>query len=72
VTKRIGLLFFGHWMPFPHSQARSDLDVLLQSIDLEAAADELMPPGPYVRMHHLARQLGSPFPLDSNPKPSDP
>jgi hypothetical protein len=28
VTKRIGLLSFGHWMPFPHSEARSGLDVL--------------------------------------------
>jgi hypothetical protein len=38
VTKRILLLSFGrHWMPFPHSQARSGLDVLLQSIDLEVA-----------------------------------
>jgi hypothetical protein len=39
VTKRIGVLSFGHGMPFPHSQARPDLDVLLQSIDLEVAAE---------------------------------
>jgi hypothetical protein len=30
VTKRIGLLSFGQWMPSPHSQASSGLDVLLQ------------------------------------------
>jgi hypothetical protein len=46
VTKRIGLLSFGHWMPFPHSQARSGFDVLLQSIDLEVAAEELVSPAP--------------------------
>jgi hypothetical protein len=46
VTKRIGLLSFGHWRPFPHSEARSGLDVLLQSIDLEVAAEELVSPAP--------------------------
>jgi hypothetical protein len=35
-------------MRFPHSQARSGLDVLLQSIDLEVAAEELVPTAPTV------------------------
>jgi hypothetical protein len=67
VTKRIGLLSFGHWMPFPHSQARSGLDVLLQSIDLKVAAEELVSPAPTSECtHHLARQLGSTFPFGSS------
>jgi hypothetical protein len=39
VTKHIGLLSFGHWMPFRHWEAQSGLDVLLQLIDLEVAAE---------------------------------
>ena len=46
MTKRIGLLSFVHWTPFPHSEARSGLDVLLQLIDLEVAAEELVPTAP--------------------------
>jgi alkanesulfonate monooxygenase SsuD/methylene tetrahydromethanopterin reductase-like flavin-dependent oxidoreductase (luciferase family) len=35
----------------------------LQSIDLGVAAEELGADGAYFRVHHFARQLGSPFPL---------
>ena len=38
-------------------------DALLQSIDLAVAAEELGADGAYVRVHHFARQLASPFPL---------
>jgi alkanesulfonate monooxygenase SsuD/methylene tetrahydromethanopterin reductase-like flavin-dependent oxidoreductase (luciferase family) len=61
--KRIGFLSFGHWTPSPHSQTRSAADVLLQSIDLAVAAEELGADGAYFRVHHFARQLASPFPL---------
>lgn len=61
--KKIGFLSFGHWTPSPHSQTRSASDVLLQSIDLAVAAEELGADGAYFRVHHFARQLGSPFPL---------
>ncbi|MCA0180938.1 MAG: LLM class flavin-dependent oxidoreductase [Actinobacteria bacterium] len=61
--KKIGFLSFGHWNPSPHSQARSAQDVLLQSIDLAVAAEELGADGAYFRVHHFARQLASPFPL---------
>jgi alkanesulfonate monooxygenase SsuD/methylene tetrahydromethanopterin reductase-like flavin-dependent oxidoreductase (luciferase family) len=61
--KKIGFLSFGHWSPSPQSQARSAADVLLQSIDLAVAAEELGADGAYFRVHHFARQLGSPFPL---------
>ncbi|MEL0143854.1 MAG: LLM class flavin-dependent oxidoreductase, partial [Alphaproteobacteria bacterium] len=54
---------FGHWSAAPGSQAQNASDVLLQSIDLAAAAEELGADGAYFRVHHFARQLGSPFPL---------
>src|ERR1700749_5118850 len=61
--KKIGFLSFGHWSPSPQSQTRSGADALLQSIDLAVAAEELGADGAYFRVHHFARQLGSPFPL---------
>jgi alkanesulfonate monooxygenase SsuD/methylene tetrahydromethanopterin reductase-like flavin-dependent oxidoreductase (luciferase family) len=61
--KKIGFLSFGHWNPSPQSDARSAADVLLQSIDLAVAAEELGADGAYFRVHHFARQLASPFPL---------
>ncbi|MBD8651673.1 MULTISPECIES: LLM class flavin-dependent oxidoreductase [unclassified Rhizobium] len=61
--KKIGFLSFGHWTPSPQSQTRSAGDVLLQSIDLAVAAEELGADGAYFRVHHFARQLASPFPL---------
>jgi alkanesulfonate monooxygenase SsuD/methylene tetrahydromethanopterin reductase-like flavin-dependent oxidoreductase (luciferase family) len=62
-VKRIGFLSFGHWSDSPYSQVRSAADALLQSIELAVAAEELGADGAYFRVHHFARQLGSPFPL---------
>jgi alkanesulfonate monooxygenase SsuD/methylene tetrahydromethanopterin reductase-like flavin-dependent oxidoreductase (luciferase family) len=62
-VKKIGFLSFGHWTPSPQSQVRTGADALLQSIDLAVAAEELGADGAYFRVHHFARQLGSPFPL---------
>ena len=62
-VKRIGFLSFGHWSPSPGSQTQTASDALLQSIDLAVAAEELGADGAYFRVHHFARQLGSPFPL---------
>ena len=61
--KKIGFLSFGHWSDVNGSATRSASDVLLQSIDLAVAAEELGADGAYFRMHHFARQLASPFPL---------
>ncbi len=61
--KKIGFLSFGHWTNSPQSQTRSASDALLQSIDLAVAAEALGADGAYYRVHHFARQLGSPFPL---------
>jgi alkanesulfonate monooxygenase SsuD/methylene tetrahydromethanopterin reductase-like flavin-dependent oxidoreductase (luciferase family) len=62
-VKKIGFLSFGHWTPSPQSQVRTASDALLQSIDLAVAVEELGGDGAYFRVHHFARQLGSPFPL---------
>ena len=61
--KKIGFLSFGHWSPSLQSRTRTAADALLQSIDLAVAAEELGADGAYFRVHHFARQLGSPFPL---------
>jgi alkanesulfonate monooxygenase SsuD/methylene tetrahydromethanopterin reductase-like flavin-dependent oxidoreductase (luciferase family) len=61
--KKIGFLSFGHWSASPHSQTRSASDTLLQSIELAEAAEDVGADGAYFRVHHFARQLGSPFPL---------
>jgi alkanesulfonate monooxygenase SsuD/methylene tetrahydromethanopterin reductase-like flavin-dependent oxidoreductase (luciferase family) len=62
-VKSIGFLSFGHWTPSAASKTRSGADALLQSIELAVAAEELGADGAYFRVHHFARQLGSPFPL---------
>ena len=61
--KKIGFLSFGHWSAPSQSATRSASDVLLQSIDLAVAAEELGADGAYFRVHHFAQQLASPFPL---------
>ena len=61
--KKIGFLSFGHWTPSPQSQVLTAADALLQSIELAVAAEKLGADGAYFRVHHFARQLGSPFPL---------
>jgi alkanesulfonate monooxygenase SsuD/methylene tetrahydromethanopterin reductase-like flavin-dependent oxidoreductase (luciferase family) len=61
--KRIGFLSFGHWSDSAYSQVRSGSDALIQSIELAVAAEELGADGAFFRVHHFARQLGSPFPL---------
>jgi alkanesulfonate monooxygenase SsuD/methylene tetrahydromethanopterin reductase-like flavin-dependent oxidoreductase (luciferase family) len=63
VEKRIGFLSFGHWQPIPGSQVRTGRDALVQTVELAVAAEELGVDGAYVRVHHFARQLASPFPL---------
>src|SRR3954471_13099985 len=61
--KNIGFLSFGHWQDVPGSQVRTGQDALLQTIDLAVAAEEVGVSGAFVRVHHFARQLASPFPL---------
>jgi alkanesulfonate monooxygenase SsuD/methylene tetrahydromethanopterin reductase-like flavin-dependent oxidoreductase (luciferase family) len=61
--RNVGFLSFGHYQDVPGSQTRTASDVLLQSIDLAIAAEEIGIDGAYYRVHHFARQLASPFPL---------
>ena len=63
MEQRIGFLSFGHWQPIPGSQVRTGRDALVQSVELAVAAEELGLDGAFVRVHHFARQLASPFPL---------
>ena len=61
--KRIGFLSFGHYQPIPGSLARTAQDALIQSVELAVAAEQLGLDGAFVRVHHFAPQLASPFPL---------
>src|ERR1700709_1930367 len=63
MMKRIGFLSFGHWAPVAGSRTPTAADALNQTIELAEAAEELGIDGAYVRAHHFARQLASPFPL---------
>ena len=60
---RIGFLSFGHWGRSPGSLTPTGGDALKQSVELAVAAEELGIDGAYVRVHHYARQISSPFPL---------
>jgi alkanesulfonate monooxygenase SsuD/methylene tetrahydromethanopterin reductase-like flavin-dependent oxidoreductase (luciferase family) len=63
MRKRIGFLSFGHWGRAVGSQTITASDALLQTIELAEAAEVIGIDGAYVRVHHFARQLASPFPL---------
>ncbi len=60
---RIGFLSFGHWQRAQWSQTPTAREALTQTIELAEAADEIGIDGAFVRVHHFARQLASPFPL---------
>src|SRR5947208_1732797 len=60
--KKIGFLSFGAWHPgggLTHTAG----DALRQTVELAIAAEEIGIDGAFVRVHHFARQLSSPFPL---------
>jgi alkanesulfonate monooxygenase SsuD/methylene tetrahydromethanopterin reductase-like flavin-dependent oxidoreductase (luciferase family) len=61
--KRIGFLSFGHWSSAPGSQTRTAADSLRQHVELAVAAEEAGIDGAFLRVHHFAPQLASPFPL---------
>jgi alkanesulfonate monooxygenase SsuD/methylene tetrahydromethanopterin reductase-like flavin-dependent oxidoreductase (luciferase family) len=60
--KKIGFLSFGAWHP-GGGLTRSGGDALRQTVELAVAAEEIGIDGAFVRVHHFARQLSSPFPL---------
>src|ERR1700727_1295096 len=62
-VKRIGFLSFGHWQPVPGSRTRTAQEALRQTVELAEAAEEIGIDGAFVRVHHFAPQLASPFPL---------
>jgi alkanesulfonate monooxygenase SsuD/methylene tetrahydromethanopterin reductase-like flavin-dependent oxidoreductase (luciferase family) len=60
--KKIGFLSFGAWHPgggLTHTAS----DAHRQTVELAVAAEEIGIDGAFVRVHHFARQLASPFPL---------
>src|SRR6201995_4811284 len=60
--KRIGFLSFGAWHPSAGSTLSAG-DALRQTVELAVAAEQIGVDGAFVRVHHFARQLASPFPL---------
>src|SRR4051795_12079101 len=60
--KRIGFLSFGAWHP-GGGLTHTGGDALHQTVELAVAAEEIGIDGAFVRVHHFARQLPSPFPL---------
>jgi alkanesulfonate monooxygenase SsuD/methylene tetrahydromethanopterin reductase-like flavin-dependent oxidoreductase (luciferase family) len=60
--KRIGFLSFGAWHP-GGGLTHTGGDALRQTVELAIAAEEIGIDGAFVRVHHFARQLSSPFPL---------
>jgi alkanesulfonate monooxygenase SsuD/methylene tetrahydromethanopterin reductase-like flavin-dependent oxidoreductase (luciferase family) len=62
-VKRIGFLSFGHWQPAHWSRTRTAAEALTQTIELAQEAEALGIDGAFVRVHHFAPQLASPFPL---------
>ncbi|MCU1533857.1 MAG: alkane 1-monooxygenase [Glaciihabitans sp.] len=63
MRKKIGFLSFGHYQPVAGSQTRTAAEALLQAVELAVAADEIGLDGAFVRVHHFAPQIASPFPL---------
>ena len=62
LPKRIGFLSFGAWHP-GGGLTHTGGDALHQTVELAVAAEEIGIDGAFVRVHHFARQLSSPFPL---------
>src|SRR2546421_9868286 len=60
--KRIGFLSFGAWHP-GGGLTHTGGDALQQTVELAVAAEQIGIDGAFVRVHHFARQLSSPFPL---------
>jgi alkanesulfonate monooxygenase SsuD/methylene tetrahydromethanopterin reductase-like flavin-dependent oxidoreductase (luciferase family) len=61
-AKKIGFLSFGAWHPGGGLTHTAE-DALRQTVELAVAAEEIGIDGAFVRVHHFARQLSSPFPL---------
>jgi len=61
--KRIGFLSFGHYQDVPGSLVHTAGDMLLQTIELAVAAEEIGVDSANVRVHHFAPQAASPFPV---------
>ncbi|SER86710.1 Flavin-dependent oxidoreductase, luciferase family (includes alkanesulfonate monooxygenase SsuD and methylene tetrahydromethanopterin reductase) [Propionibacterium cyclohexanicum] len=61
--ERFGTLSFGHYGPMGGGHRLTAADSIHQAIDLAQGMDELGVNGVYFRVHHFARQQGSPMTL---------
>src|ERR1700709_2225802 len=61
-SKKIAFLSFGAWHPGGGSTHTAGA-ALRQTVELAVAAEQIGIDGAFVRIHHFARQLSSPFPL---------
>ncbi len=59
--ERFGTLSFGHYGPLGGGYHLSARDSLHQAVDLAQGLDDLGVNGAYLRVHHFARQQGSPM-----------
>ncbi len=62
IPKKIGFLSFGAWHP-GGGLTHNGGDALRQTVELAIAAEDIRIDRAFVRVHHFARQLASPFPL---------
>src|SRR3989442_8164009 len=60
--KRISFLSFGAWH-HGSGMTHTGADALRQTVELAVAAEQIGIDAAFVRVHHFARQLSSPFPL---------
>ena len=61
--KKFGFLSFGHYGEAPGSLTPDAEAMLKQTLELAIAADEIGVNGAYLRVHHWAKQLATPWPL---------
>lgn len=61
--KKFGFLTFGHYSNVPGSLTTDAKAMLDQTLELAVGADEIGVNGAYLRVHHFAKQLATPWPL---------
>lgn len=61
--KKLAFLSFGRWRDIPGSRTRTAANAYLQTIELAQAAEHIGFDGAFLRVHHFANLLSSPFPL---------
>jgi alkanesulfonate monooxygenase SsuD/methylene tetrahydromethanopterin reductase-like flavin-dependent oxidoreductase (luciferase family) len=63
VSKRVGILSFGHAQDVPGSPTRTAAEALTQAIQIAVGAEQLGYDGAWIRVHHFQQQFASPWAL---------